>query len=126
MIFPCSDFRHAVMKPAGLLMSEYLMRCPVLSVRDAAIGSFLCSIVLLVGLIFFVHFPFPLLLFRLLWFRSLEFIVVDYYVLAPSPKSLLCILLAYIVNIWPSGVGEKVKSGTCERKLEVKGTTLSF
>ncbi|KNA23202.1 hypothetical protein SOVF_026920 [Spinacia oleracea] len=48
MIFPCSDFRHVVMTPASLLMCEYLMRCPVLSVRDAAIGSFLCSIVLLV------------------------------------------------------------------------------
>ncbi|CAO2830177.1 unnamed protein product, partial [Amaranthus hypochondriacus] len=47
MIFPCSDFRHAVMTPAILLMCEYLMRCPVLSARDAAIGSFLCSIVLL-------------------------------------------------------------------------------
>ncbi|XP_074309615.1 uncharacterized protein LOC141644075 isoform X2 [Silene latifolia] len=46
MIFPCSDFRHAVMTPAILLMCEYLMRCPVLSVRDAAIGSFLCSLVL--------------------------------------------------------------------------------
>lgn len=46
MIFPCSDFRHAVMTPAILLMCEYLMRCPVLSVRDAAVGSFLCSIVL--------------------------------------------------------------------------------
>ncbi|XP_010681128.2 uncharacterized protein LOC104896124 [Beta vulgaris subsp. vulgaris] len=48
MIFPCSDFRHVVMTPAMLLMCEYLTRCPVLSVRDAAIGSFLCSIVLLV------------------------------------------------------------------------------
>ncbi|KAK9750617.1 hypothetical protein RND81_02G208500 [Saponaria officinalis] len=48
MIFPCSDFRHAVMTPAILLMCEYLMRCPVLSVRDAAIGSFLCSLVLAV------------------------------------------------------------------------------
>ncbi|KAH9602642.1 hypothetical protein KSS87_005127 [Heliosperma pusillum] len=46
MIFPCSDFRHAVMTPAILLMCEYLMRCPVLSVRDAAIGSFLCSLLL--------------------------------------------------------------------------------
>ncbi|KAL2940753.1 Nucleolar protein 14 [Bienertia sinuspersici] len=49
MIFPCSDFRHAVMTPATLLMSEYLMRCSVLTVRDAAIGSFLCCIVLLVS-----------------------------------------------------------------------------
>ncbi|KAL0372531.1 UNVERIFIED_CONTAM: hypothetical protein Scaly_0934700 [Sesamum calycinum] len=46
MIFPCSDFRHAVMTPAILLMSEYLMRCPITSGRDIAIGSFLCSMVL--------------------------------------------------------------------------------
>ncbi|KAK6116411.1 hypothetical protein DH2020_049873 [Rehmannia glutinosa] len=46
MIFPCSDFRHAVMTPAILLMSEYLMRCPIISGRDVAIGSFLCSMVL--------------------------------------------------------------------------------
>ncbi|KAJ4830063.1 hypothetical protein Tsubulata_039597 [Turnera subulata] len=49
MIFPCSDFRHVVMTPAILLMCEYLMRCPILSGRDAAIGSFLCSIVLQVS-----------------------------------------------------------------------------
>lgn len=48
MIFPCSDFRHVVMTPAVLLMSEYLMRCRVLSGRDVAIGSFLCSMVLTV------------------------------------------------------------------------------
>nr|XP_043626286.1 nucleolar protein 14 isoform X2 [Erigeron canadensis] len=46
MIFPCSDFRHAVMTPAILLMCEYLMRCPIISGRDVAIGSFLCSMVL--------------------------------------------------------------------------------
>ncbi|KAL3636188.1 hypothetical protein CASFOL_020735 [Castilleja foliolosa] len=46
MIFPCSDFRHAVMTPAILLMSEYLMKCPIVSGRDIAIGSFLCSMVL--------------------------------------------------------------------------------
>ncbi|KAL5728623.1 hypothetical protein ACHQM5_001688 [Ranunculus cassubicifolius] len=46
MIFPCSDFRHVVMTPAILLMCEYLMRCPITSGRDIAIGSFLCSIVL--------------------------------------------------------------------------------
>ncbi|GLT28770.1 hypothetical protein SLA2020_036780 [Shorea laevis] len=49
MIFPCSDFRHAVMTPAILLMSEYLMRCRVLSGRDVAVGSFLCSMVLAVA-----------------------------------------------------------------------------
>ncbi|KAG2281279.1 hypothetical protein Bca52824_052499 [Brassica carinata] len=47
MIFPCSDYRHAVMTPSILLMCEYLMRCPISSGRDIAIGSFLCSIVLL-------------------------------------------------------------------------------
>lgn len=46
MIFPCSDFRHVVMTPALLLMCEYLMRCPIMSGRDIAIGSFLCSMVL--------------------------------------------------------------------------------
>ena len=49
MIFPCSDFRHVVMTPALLLMSEYLMRCPIMSGRDIAIGSFLCSMVLSVS-----------------------------------------------------------------------------
>lgn len=49
MIFPCSDFRHAVMTPAILLISEYLMRCPITSGRDIAIGSFLCSMLLSVS-----------------------------------------------------------------------------
>ncbi|KAG9140132.1 hypothetical protein Leryth_015745 [Lithospermum erythrorhizon] len=49
MIFPCSDFRHVVMTPAILLMCEYLMRCPIKSGRDVAIGSFLCSLVLSVS-----------------------------------------------------------------------------
>jgi nucleolar protein 14 len=46
MIFPCSDFRHPVMTPMVLLMCEYLMRCPITSGRDIAIGSFLCSMLL--------------------------------------------------------------------------------
>ncbi|XP_030511783.1 nucleolar protein 14 isoform X2 [Rhodamnia argentea] len=46
LIFPCSDFRHVVMTPAVLLMCEYLMRCPVLSGRDVALGAFLCSMLL--------------------------------------------------------------------------------
>ncbi|XP_058081634.1 uncharacterized protein LOC131229663 [Magnolia sinica] len=49
MIFPCSDFRHVVMTPAILLMCEYLMRCPIISDRDIATGSFLCSMVLSVA-----------------------------------------------------------------------------
>ncbi|GAB4829018.1 hypothetical protein Ancab_018675 [Ancistrocladus abbreviatus] len=48
LIFPGSDFRHAVMTPAILLMCEYLLRCPILGGRDVAVGSFLCSMVLLV------------------------------------------------------------------------------
>ncbi|KAJ8760420.1 hypothetical protein K2173_015087 [Erythroxylum novogranatense] len=49
MIFPCSDFRHVVMTPALLLMCEYLLRCPICSGRDIAVGSFLCSMVLSVS-----------------------------------------------------------------------------
>nr|KJB78311.1 hypothetical protein B456_012G185400 [Gossypium raimondii] len=48
MIFPCSDYRHVVTTPALLLMCEYLMRCPIMSGRDVAIGSFLCSMILMV------------------------------------------------------------------------------
>ncbi|KAF0921731.1 hypothetical protein E2562_017001 [Oryza meyeriana var. granulata] len=46
LIFPCSDFRHVVATPMLLLMCEYLMRCPIQSGRDVAVGSFLCSMVL--------------------------------------------------------------------------------
>ncbi|CAN6288229.1 unnamed protein product [Urochloa humidicola] len=46
LTFPCSDFRHAVATPMLLLMCEYLMRCPIQSGRDVAVGSFLCSMVL--------------------------------------------------------------------------------
>lgn len=46
LIFPCSDFRHVVMTPATLMMCEYLMRCPIMSGRDIAVGSFLCSMIL--------------------------------------------------------------------------------
>ncbi|KAL5553582.1 hypothetical protein UlMin_040983 [Ulmus minor] len=49
LIFPCSDFRHVVMTPAILLMCEYLMRCPVVSGHDIAVGSFLCSMLLSVA-----------------------------------------------------------------------------
>ncbi|EPS71081.1 hypothetical protein M569_03678 [Genlisea aurea] len=49
MIFPCSDFRHAVMTPLLLLISEYLMRYPISSGRDIAVGSFLCSLMLTVS-----------------------------------------------------------------------------
>ncbi|KAL5683175.1 hypothetical protein ACJX0J_009560, partial [Zea mays] len=48
LIFPCSDFRHVVTTPLLLLMCEYLMRCPIQSGRDVAVGSFLSSMVLVV------------------------------------------------------------------------------
>ena len=48
MIFPCSDYHHVVITPAILLMCEYLMRCPIVTGRDIAIGSFLCSLLLYV------------------------------------------------------------------------------
>lgn len=46
IIFPTSDFRHPVITPIFLLISEYLSRCPVKSLRDAAIGCFLCAQIL--------------------------------------------------------------------------------
>ncbi|XP_022951528.1 nucleolar protein 14 isoform X1 [Cucurbita moschata] len=49
MIFPCSDYHHVVITPAILLMCEYLMRCPIVTGRDIAIGSFLCSLLLYVA-----------------------------------------------------------------------------
>ncbi|ERN17817.1 hypothetical protein AMTR_s00047p00175730 [Amborella trichopoda] len=49
MIYPCSDFSHVVMTPACLLMSEYLMRCPVTSSQDIVVGTFLCSMILAVA-----------------------------------------------------------------------------
>ncbi|CAN6470713.1 unnamed protein product [Victoria cruziana] len=48
IIYPCSDYRHVVMTPAVLLMCEYLMRCPIVTERDIAVGSFLCSLLLCV------------------------------------------------------------------------------
>ena len=63
MIFSCSDFRHVVMTPAILLMCEYLMRCPILSGRDMAIGSFLCSMVLSESAQFYVCNSFQLTCF---------------------------------------------------------------
>jgi nucleolar protein 14 len=38
LMFPASDFRHAVLTPAALLLGQYLAHCEVRSVRDAAVG----------------------------------------------------------------------------------------
>lgn len=68
MIFPCSDFRHVVMTPAILLMCEYLTRCPIISGRDVAVGSFLCSMVLSVSaLLRSLHFIITVLLNSVTW-----------------------------------------------------------
>uniref|UniRef100_A0A803L7P6 Nucleolar protein 14 n=1 Tax=Chenopodium quinoa TaxID=63459 RepID=A0A803L7P6_CHEQI len=72
MIYPCSDFRHAVMTPASLLMCEYLTRCPVLSVRDAAIGSFLCSIIFLVTKDNKKYFPEALMFLKALLVAAID------------------------------------------------------
>ncbi|KAJ0736884.1 putative nucleolar protein [Helianthus annuus] len=61
MIFPCSDFRHVVMTPAMLLMCEYLTRCPIISGRDVAVGSFLCSMLLSVSLTSIINIFIPFL-----------------------------------------------------------------
>lgn len=67
MIFPCSDFRHVVMTPAILLMCEYLMRCPIVSGRDSAIGSFLCSMLLSVCINLFAISSFSIVSTFYLW-----------------------------------------------------------
>ncbi|GBG69440.1 hypothetical protein CBR_g4135 [Chara braunii] len=46
LIFPPSDFEHPVCSPALLITSQYLMRCPVQSLRDVATGTFLSSLML--------------------------------------------------------------------------------
>ena len=56
MIFPCSDYNHVVITPTILLMCEYLMRCPILTCRDIAIGAFLCSLLLSVCWVNYDHF----------------------------------------------------------------------
>ncbi|XP_028359609.1 nucleolar protein 14 [Phyllostomus discolor] len=42
MLFPTSDFWHPVVTPALVCMSQLLTKCPVLSLRDAVKGLFVC------------------------------------------------------------------------------------
>ncbi|KAI3856548.1 hypothetical protein MKX03_028390 [Papaver bracteatum] len=70
--FPCSDFRHAVMTPAMLLMCEYLVRCPITSCRDIAIGSFLCSMVLSISRKSKKFYPEALIFLRTVLISALE------------------------------------------------------
>ncbi|KAL8152128.1 hypothetical protein V2J09_021936 [Rumex salicifolius] len=72
LTYPCSDFRHTVMTPAILLMCEYLMCCRILSGRDAATGSFLCSMLLSVCKQSQKFCPEPLLFLRSLLMTFLD------------------------------------------------------
>ena len=46
LTFPPSDFRHPVITPLLLVGGEYLAVCRVRSLKDAAMGLFLCSLLL--------------------------------------------------------------------------------
>ncbi|XP_029805228.1 nucleolar protein 14 [Suricata suricatta] len=46
MLFPTSDFRHPVVTPALMCMSQLLTKCPVLSLQDAVKGLFVCCVAL--------------------------------------------------------------------------------
>ncbi|XP_054437854.1 nucleolar protein 14 isoform X2 [Pteronotus mesoamericanus] len=46
MLFPTSDFRHAVVTPALVCMSQLLTKCPVQSLQDAVKGLFVCCVFL--------------------------------------------------------------------------------
>ncbi|KAJ1213882.1 hypothetical protein NDU88_001512 [Pleurodeles waltl] len=44
ILFPTSDFWHPVVTPAMTYLSQLLIKCPVLSLKDVAAGLFLCCI----------------------------------------------------------------------------------
>ncbi|XP_076992393.1 nucleolar protein 14 isoform X2 [Tamandua tetradactyla] len=46
MLFATSDFRHPVVTPALLCMSQLLTKCPVLSLQDVLKGLFVCCLFL--------------------------------------------------------------------------------
>ncbi|EHB06980.1 Nucleolar protein 14 [Heterocephalus glaber] len=46
LLFPTSDFRHPVVTPALMCMSQILTKCPVLSLRDVVKGLFVCCLFL--------------------------------------------------------------------------------
>ncbi|ELK06562.1 Nucleolar protein 14 [Pteropus alecto] len=46
MLFPTSDFRHPVVTPALVCLSQLLTKCPVLSLQDAVKGLFVCCVFL--------------------------------------------------------------------------------
>lgn len=44
ILFPTSDFWHPVVTPTMTYLSQLLIKCPVLSLKDVAAGLFLCCI----------------------------------------------------------------------------------
>ncbi|KAM4811978.1 nucleolar protein 14 [Urocitellus parryii] len=46
MLFPTSDFRHPVVTPALVCLSQLLTKCPVLSLQDVVKGLFVCCLFL--------------------------------------------------------------------------------
>ncbi|CAM8900897.1 unnamed protein product [Rhodiola kirilowii] len=98
MIYPCSDFRHVVMTPATLLMCEYLMRCPVASGHDIAIGMFLCSMVQSVAKLSQKLYPEALMFIQTMLMAAIDKKTASYqdaqfYSLAElkAPEPLLCL-----------------------------------
>lgn len=72
LTFPCSDFRHVVMTPVLLLICEYLMRCPITSGRDIAVGSFLCSMLHSITKISQKYSPEVVSFFQMILMSSIE------------------------------------------------------
>ncbi|XP_026959662.1 nucleolar protein 14 [Sagmatias obliquidens] len=46
MLFPTSDFRHPVVTPALLCLSQLLTKCPIQSLQDVVKGLFVCCVFL--------------------------------------------------------------------------------
>ncbi|XP_047423220.1 nucleolar protein 14 isoform X2 [Sciurus carolinensis] len=46
LLFPTSDFRHPVVTPALMCLSQLLTKCPVLSLQDVVKGLFVCCLFL--------------------------------------------------------------------------------
>ncbi|XP_008991936.1 nucleolar protein 14 isoform X1 [Callithrix jacchus] len=46
LLFPTSDFRHPVVTPALVCLSQLLTKCPILSLQDAVKGLFACCLFL--------------------------------------------------------------------------------
>ena len=52
VLFPTSDFRHSVTTPSMLFLGQILAICPVRSLRDVAVGLFVCNLFTQVSILF--------------------------------------------------------------------------